>query len=370
MLAINLVVTALMSVSKGESDLNKLASTYQNIEQWQKRVETVRHGILQGAQLWPIPEKTPLRPRIHSRRTHNGYIVENIAFESLPGFFVTGNLYRPLEVINRSPIILCPHGHFEGGRFREDMQQRCATFARMGAVAFSYDMVGWEESNQLNHGDEPVLALQLWNSIRAIDFLVSLQGTDSKHIAVTGASGGGTQAFLLAAVDDRITLSIPVVMVSSDFYGGCNCESGLPIHRSNGHATNNADIAAMAAPSPQLLISCGDDWTKNTPTHEYPYIRNVYQLFDAEDKVENLHLSEEGHSYGNQKRLGAYRFLAKYFDLSLESVSNPDGSVNETPNIIESHEVMAAFNQENQRPETPPQGKAYIMDILRRAQKL
>ena len=107
MLAINLVVTALMSVSKGESDLNKLASTYQNIEQWQKRVETVRHGILQSAQLWPIPEKTPLRPRIHSRRTHNGYIVENIAFESLPGFFVTGNLYRPLEVINRSPIILC-----------------------------------------------------------------------------------------------------------------------------------------------------------------------------------------------------------------------------------------------------------------------
>ena len=287
MFVINLIVAALLSAVKGESDLDKLASTYQNIEQWQKRVKTVRQGILRGAQLWPIPEKTPLRPRIHSTRVYDGYIVENIVFESLPGFFVTGNLYRPLKVITPSPIMLCPHGHFEGGRFREDMQQRCATFARMGAVAFSYDMVGWEESIQLNHGDQHVLTLQLWNSIRAIDFLVSLQDIDSKRIAVTGASGGGTQAFLLAAVDDRITMSIPVVMVSSDFYGGCNCESGLPIHQSDDHATNNADMAAMAAPNPQLLISCGDDWTKNTPTHEYPYIRNVYQLFGAEDKVEN-----------------------------------------------------------------------------------
>lgn len=370
MFAINLIVAALLSAVKGESDLDKLASTYQNVEQWQKRVKTVRQGILRGAQLWPIPEKTPLRPRIHSTRVYDGYIVENIVFESLPGFFVTGNLYRPLKVITPSPITLCPHGHFEGGRFREDMQQRCATFARMGVVAFSYDMVGWEESTQLNHGDQPVLTLQLWNSIRAIDFLVSLQDTDSKRIAVTGASGGGTQAFLLAAVDDRITVSIPVVMVSSDFYGGCNCESGLPIHQSDDHATNNADIAAMAAPNPQLLISCGDDWTKNTPAHEYPYIRNVYQLFGAEGKVENLHLPEEGHSYGYQKRLGVYRFLAKYFDLSLEAISNPDGSVNELPNIIESREIMAAFNQEYQRPENTLQGQTNIMAILRRAQGL
>jgi dienelactone hydrolase len=353
---------------KGESDLAKLAKTYDTREQWLARAQTVREGILRGAELWPLPKKTSLNPRVHSLRAYDGYTVENVAFESLPGFFVTGNLYRPAQGKKPYAGVLCPHGHFGGGRLRPDQQQRCATLARMGAVVFSYDMVGYNDSTQLKHGDRHVLTFQLWNSIRAIDFLQSLPEVDPKRIAVTGASGGGTQTFLLAGVDERVAVSVPVVMVSSSFYGGCNCESGLPIHKSDKHATNNADIAALAAPRPQLLISCAKDWTKDNPTREYPYIKNVYKLLGAEDKVENFHLAEEGHDYGPAKRLGMYRYLAKHLGLSLEAVAKPDGQVDETRNKVEDPKVMAAFTKDRPRPEDALQGDAAVFKALLQAQ--
>src|SRR5262245_26028626 len=95
-LAALLALPQLGLAQKGESDLGKLAKTYQTREQWETRAQAVREGILRGAGLWPLPQKTALKPRIHSLRKYEGYSVENVAFESLPGFFVTANLYRPL----------------------------------------------------------------------------------------------------------------------------------------------------------------------------------------------------------------------------------------------------------------------------------
>jgi uncharacterized protein len=336
-----------------KAELEQFSQTYSNLGQWKARAAVIREGILQGAGLSPLPRRTPLNPIGHSLREFERYTVENVAFESMPGFFVTGNLYRPKEPSGPGKLagILCPHGHFQdGGRFRADMQTRCANFAAMGAVVFAYDMVGWGESKQYSH-DRQVLSLQIWNSIRALDFLSSLPEVDADRLAITGASGGGTQSFLLAALDTRVKVSIPVVMTSAHFFGGCVCESGLPIHQSPEHKTNNVEISALAAPRAQLLISDGQDWTKNTPQVGFPYLRNIYELYGVKEKVKNLHLAGEGHDYGKSKRMGAYRFLAERLALSLSPLKQADGRLIELEIIPEKPKDLRVFDSVHPLPE-------------------
>jgi dienelactone hydrolase len=334
---------------------------------WKKRADRIRQGIIEGAELPTLPKNLPLHAVMHSRKAFNGYTVENVAFESLPGFFVTGNLYRPVKMLRSYAGILCTQGHsarLPGGRLEDDMQKRCASLARMGAIVFAYDMVGMGESEQLSHAHPKALTLQTLNSMRAIDFLLSLPKVDPKRIAITGHSGGGTQTFLLTALDKRIAVSVPVVMVSAHFFGGCTCESGMPIHKSKDHQTSNVEIAALAAPRPMLIISDGKDWTKNTPEVEYPYIRKIYSLYGATKQVENMHFPNEGHDYGYSKRKAAYAFLAKHLNLSISSIKNKKGEIDESFVTLQNPEDLHVFDYLHPRPVYPLMGNEAVSRLL------
>lgn len=250
-----------------------------------------------------------------------GYSLEAVWVETYPGVFLGANLYLPSQRKGRIPAVLIPHGHWKHGR-AEDIEEYsvprlAANLAIQGYAAVTYDMLGYNDTRALPHsfGDSATetlwafhpLGWQLWNSIRVLDFAVSLNEVDSRRIGVTGASGGGTQSYLLAAVDPRIAASIPVNMVSATFQGDCVCE-GAPGLRID---TNNIEIAAMTAPRPQLLISATGDWTKETPRLVYPAVRSVYELYGKPEAVESVQI-DGPHNYNRASREAAYAFFDRH----------------------------------------------------------
>jgi hypothetical protein len=338
------------SEAEAVRQLTRMGGTFSNRDQWQERASQVCRQILAGAGLEPLPARTPLNPLIHRCRQYDGYTVESVAFEARPGFFVYGTLYRPSGHTGPYAGILCPHGHAvgpAGGRLRPQHQRRCATLARLGAVVFSYDMIGFGDSGHLgwDHSHAQALTLQTWSSIRALDFLLSLPDIDPARIGVTGCSGGGTQTFLLTALDERVRVAAPVVMVAAHFFGGCDCESGMPIHRTPALETNNAEIAALAAPRPLLLVSVGGDWTRNTPWVEYPYIRRVYELFEKPEHVANAHFPHQKHGYQYLKRQAMYPFMIKHLRLTEDALYDAEEQcIDESGIVIETPDEMRVFD--------------------------
>jgi len=296
---------------------------------WQKQAEEIRTHVLVSCGLWPLPPKTPLNAQISDRKEMDGYVLEKVYFETYPGFYLAGNLYRPLNAKGPFPAVLNPHGHWPDGRLADvetgSIRARCITQARMGMVAFSYDMVGYVDTTQLNpkrdvnnhknFGLKPedqlwgisLMGLQLWNSIRALDFISALPDVDPKRIGCTGESGGGTQTFELASVDDRIKVTAPCVMVSHSMQGGCTCENapGLRVDISN------MEIAASAAPRPQIMIGATGDWTKTMMEMEGPAVESVYRLYGAEKSLKYARFNFP-HNYNLTSRQAVYPWLGDH----------------------------------------------------------
>ena len=292
---------------------------FSSAEEWSARRAYLREHVLASAGLLPMPEKTPLHPEMFGEIKKSDYAIAKVYFESLPGFFVTGNLYRPLGD-GPFPAVLSPHGHWAYGRLENTSLNsgpgRAINLARQGFVVFTYDMVGYNDSQQVPHtfaGKREHLwglslsGLQLWNSIRSIDFLESLPYVRRDAIAMTGESGGGTQTFLASAVDDRIAVSVPVNMISLHMQGGCICENppGLRLE------TTNVEIAATIAPRPLLMISATGDWTAETLENEYPAVRAIYNLFDAGDHVQAVRITAD-HNYNKDSREAMYAWMARW----------------------------------------------------------
>ncbi|MFM7323208.1 MAG: alpha/beta hydrolase family protein, partial [Armatimonadota bacterium] len=304
--------------------------------QWEERAKELRERVLLATGLLPMPTRHPLQPRTTSTFEQDGIVVENVAIQTVPGFWLCGTVYRPVGG-GPFPAIVNPHGHWTHGRkerepdVREaapapaapapgkaDLVSLAANLARQGFLVFAYDMVGYNETDQVRHrhfGTDleswawgiSELGLQTWNSVRAVDYLAERKDVDANRIGATGASGGATQVFLLAAIDDRIQVSVPVNMVSAIMQGGCICENGPGLRV----GTDNVEIAALFAPRPQLLVSCTGDWTRNLPREEGPTIRKVYELFAASSKLQWVQFNYQ-HNYNLPSREAVSAFFRRW----------------------------------------------------------
>lgn len=378
-----LCVGKFLTPEEGAALLNAALERFPDRRSWTEYVEHVRGRMQEALGLAPWPERTPLNAVIRQRREYDGYSVESVVFESVPGCYVTGSLYRPLGGRPPHPVILATHGHYPkvqepedyvtSGRFWPGTQLRCATLARMGAIVFAIDMFAYGDSAQIfgqkAHRQSAALTIQTWNNIRALDFLLSLEGADRKRVAVNGESGGGTQTMLLTALDERVTVSVPVVMVSNYMFGGCPCESGLPIHRSDDHFVSNAMIAAMAAPRPMLVVSDGNDWTQNVPESEFPFLQRIYGYFGKADRVKNVHLADERHDFGPSKRAAVYRFLAEALGLDLSMTQDHKGNIDEWRVTVEKTSVMRVFDRDFPVPLNALHDAGAILGVIAAHQK-
>jgi hypothetical protein len=259
---------------------------------------------------------------VTAEHSYGGFKVQNLAVEVSPGFYATGNLYIP-DGPGPFPAVLHPHGHWPNGRFEDSatasVPGRCINLALRGYVSLTYDMLGYGDSAPITHqfaADDiealrwgiSLAGLQTQTGLACLDYLVQQPFVDRSRIACTGASGGGSQAIILAALDRRISAVAPVNMVSSTCQGWCLCENppGLRI------GTNNLEIAALIAPRPLLLISASGDWTSQTPTVEYPQLQKVYALYSATDRVSNVHL-DAPHNFNMESRQALYKWLDRWF---------------------------------------------------------
>lgn len=338
----------------------------QTREAWEARAARLKRQLRVALGLWPWPERTPLNAAVHRTIDRDDYIVEQVVLESVPGHFVTGSVYKPRNRAGRLPAVLTPHGHWPGGRFQDvpdaeaqtalrtkaelteeaahhPLQARAVQLARMGVVTFLIDMLGYADSVQVpievahklftarpdmetaerwgffspqaELHVQSVMGLQIWNAMRALDYLAARDDVDASRIGVTGASGGATQTFILGVLDDRPAALFPAVMVSTGMQGGCTCENANYLRV----GTGNVEIAALIAPRP-LGMTAADDWTKTFETDGYPDLRRLFELVGAPDHVTLRAFLQFPHNYNAPSRAVMNDWFNRHLHLGWDAV--------------------------------------------------
>ena len=302
---------------EGRLMLDYLSSLYSNKAEWEARRDSLRREVRQRLELDAFLDSCTLKPLLSKVRKHDGYTTQNICIELTPGQHLFGTIYASTKK-GKHALIVCPDGHWPY-RYRKDEQQRLGTLARMGAVCVDFDLYGWGESEKEvgaeAHHTSRAHVYQAACGYVLLDYMLkNRKDIDPTRIGVCGGSGGGTHTVLLSLLDERVTASAPVVHLASHFDGGCPCESGKPIQLSAG-GTCEAELAAVMAPKPMLIVSDGGDWTSSEPTLEFPYLQRIYGFYDAKENVRNVHLPNERHDFNKNKRQAVYDFFIDIFGL-------------------------------------------------------
>ncbi|MEZ5401878.1 MAG: hypothetical protein R2729_19545 [Bryobacteraceae bacterium] len=345
LLGLSLLAADSRNTNVPNTDTHFKMPDYGTLDRWEARKKQLKQQILFAAGLDPMPERGPVRAEVFGKLERDGYTIEKVLLETMPGYYLGGNLYRPRGAKGKSPAIATPHGHWTYGRLEHSetgsIPARAISLARQGFVVFAYDMVGYNDTVQTPHSfagkQEQLwnfgpLGLQLWNSLRVVDWLAALPDVDAAKIGATGASGGGTQTFLLAAIDDRIQYTAPVNMISGIMQGGSPCENapGLRV------GAFNVEFGAMMAPRPMLMVSATGDWTRHTLEEEYPAVKGIYSLYGKADSVEAARI-DAPHNYNKSSREAVYKFFGK--------VAQGDGTERKEKNVrVEKLQDMLALH--------------------------
>lgn len=290
----------------------------------------------------PWPQRTPLETKITGQVEDEEFRVENLHFQSLPGLYVTGNLYVPKDASpdSKLPAILyvCGHGRVKKNGVsygnKTHYQHHGAWFARNGYVCLTIDTIQLGEIEGLHHGTHhegmwwwhsrgyTPAGVEAWNGIRAIDYLVSRPEVDGERIGVTGRSGGGAYSWWVAALDERVKVAVPVAGITNlhnHIVGG----AGHPDGCIEGHCdcmfmvnTYRWDfplLAALVAPRPLLISNTDKDpiFPLDGVVDVYNRTRRIYRMLDAEKKI-GLHITEGPHQDTQELRIHAFHWFNKY----------------------------------------------------------
>ncbi len=281
------------------------------------------------------PQRTPLNARVTGTVQRDDYRIENVIFESRPGFPVTANVYIPNDRTGPLPAVVGTCGHSANGKAAEAYQSFAQGLARLGYVCLIYDPIGQGERMQyvnqdlspkigtgtrehLHAGNQQFLvgeffgSWRAWDGIRALDYLLTRPEVDKRHIGVTGNSGGGTMTTWLCGVEQRWTMGAPSCFVTTFRR---NMENELPQDteqcppRSLALDLDHADFLAAMAPKPIIILAKERDYFDVRGSEEtYRRLRRLYRLLGAENNVA-LFVGPTGHGYSQENREAMYSWF-------------------------------------------------------------
>ncbi|QOV92496.1 acetylxylan esterase [Humisphaera borealis] len=313
-------------------------------EHWKSHKEQYRQELKEMLGLWPEPPRTDLKAVTTGTLDHPDFTVEKIQFQSMPGLYVTGNLYIPKHLKAKAPAILyvCGHGNVvkDGVSYgsKTSYQHHPAWFARNGYVSFVIDTLQLGEIQGIHHGlhrekmwwwisrGHTPAGVEAWNAIRALDYLETRPEVDATKFGITGRSGGGAYSWWTAAIDTRIKVAVPVAgitdmqnhVVDGVIEGHCDC-----MFMVNTYRWDFAKVAALISPRPLLLSNTDKDsiFPLDGVVRLHQQVRRIYQLEGAADKL-GLLITEGPHKDTQELQVPAIKWFNRWLRNDLEPVPN------------------------------------------------
>jgi dienelactone hydrolase len=304
--------------------------------QWAARKDEARRELAEMLGLWPMPERTDLKPVITGKLDHPEFTVEKLYFQSRPGLYVTGNLYIPKNLTAPAPTILyvCGHGNVKKGGVsygsKVAMQHWPAWFARSGYVCLIIDTLQLGEIEGIHHGTYregmwwwhdrgyTPAGVEAWNSMRALDYLQTRPEVDKTRLGVTGRSGGGAYSWWLGALDDRIKVAVPTAGITSlhnhvvdgTIEGHCDC-----MFMVNTYRWDFGEVAALLAPRPLLIQNTDKDliFPLDGVNHVHAMARDIYGLTNSATKNLGLIITEGPHKDTQELQITAFKWFNRHF---------------------------------------------------------